>query len=77
MMLLEHNLAHVDFRGQAIAEVQAPIERSLSPYEKALDLLQTIPGVKPNASAILAEIGPDMSLFPALDTWHLGWAQPE
>lgn len=74
LVLIEHILAHIDFLGQAIAEVQAAIERCLPAYERALVLLQTIPGVKPIAAvAILAEIGTDMSRFPTAG--HLAsWA---
>jgi transposase len=74
LVLIEHILAHIDFLGQAIAEVQAAIERCLPSYEQALALLQTVPGVKPiAAAAILAEIGTDMSRFPTAG--HLAsWA---
>ena len=74
LVLIDHILAHIDFLGQAIAEVQAAIESCLPPYEDALQLLQTIPGVKPiAAAAILAEIGTDMSRFPSAG--HLAsWA---
>ena len=61
--------------GQATPEeVQAAIEQCLPPYERALALLQTIPGVKPiAAAAIVAEIGTDMSRFPSAG--HLAsWA---
>ncbi len=74
LVLIDHILAHIDFLGQAIAEVQAAIESCLPPYEDALQLLQTIPGVKPiAAAAILAEIGTDMSRCPSAG--HLAsWA---
>lgn len=74
LVLIEHILAHIDFLSQAIAEVQIAIEGCLPPFEEALQLLQTIPSVKPiAAAAILAEIGPDMSRFPTAG--HLAsWA---
>ena len=40
----------------------------IKPYQKQFDLLNTLPGVKDmNAASILAEIGPDMSVFPSDD----------
>jgi transposase len=72
--LLRSILAHVDFLDAAIARVQAEMERHLAPYQEALHLLQTIPGVNAiAAAAILAEIGTDMSRFPSAG--HLAsWA---
>ncbi|VVB62880.1 Transposase IS116/IS110/IS902 family protein [uncultured archaeon] len=45
------------------------------PFQKEANLIQSIPGIsKINASAILAEIGTDMSQFP--DEAHLSsWAR--
>jgi transposase len=72
--LLRAILAHVDFLDAAIARVQAELEQHLAPYAEALQLLQTIPGVKQTAAAaILAEIGADMTRFPSAK--HLAsWA---
>jgi transposase len=37
----------------------------IEPYRREFDLICTIPGIKEmNGAAILAEIGPDMSVFP-------------
>jgi transposase len=74
LVLIGQILGHIEFLEQAIAQVQAEIERCLPPFEEALELLQTIPGIKAvAASAILAEIGPDMSRFPSAG--HLAsWA---
>lgn len=74
LVLISQILAHIDFLEQAIAQVQAEIERCLPPFEEALALLQTIPGIKAvAAAAILAEVGPDMSRFPT--SGHLAsWA---
>jgi transposase len=73
LVLIGQTLAHIDFLEQAIAQMQREIERCLPPFEAALELLQTIPGVKAvAANAILAEIGPDMSRFPSaghLTSW--------
>lgn len=72
--LLRQMLTHCDFLEQAIAQVQAQIERQLAPYAEALALLQTIPGISAtSAAAIIAEIGVDMSRFPSAK--HLAsWA---
>jgi transposase len=74
LVLIEHILGHIDFLSQTIAEIQTEIERRLPTFDEALELLQTIPGVRPiAAAAILAEIGADMSRFPTAG--HLAsWA---
>jgi transposase len=62
--LLRQFLALIEFLEDAIAEVQAEIERHLVPYKEAEQRLQTIPGVGATAAAaIIAEIGVDMSRF--------------
>jgi transposase len=66
LVMISQTLAHIDFLEQTIAQLQVEIERCLIPYEEALELLQTIPGIKTVAAiAILAEIGVDMSRFPS------------
>ena len=74
LVLISQLLAHIDFLEQAIAQVQVEIERCLPSFDEALELLQTIPGVRGvAAAAILAEIGADMSRFPTAG--HLvSWA---
>jgi len=58
LVLVGQLLAHIDFLEQAIAQVQAEIEQCLPPFEEALVLLETIPGLRAvAAAAILAEIG--------------------
>jgi transposase len=73
-VLLGQLLAHVEFLEESIAEVQAEVERRLAPFEAAVALLQTIPGVGPTAAAtIVAEVGVDMDRFPTAK--HLAsWA---
>jgi len=66
LVLISRILAHVDFLEQSIAEVQEEIARSLTPFEEAVTLLDTIPGVGAvTAATIVAEIGVDMSRFPS------------
>ena len=74
LVLIERMLAHIDFLEESIAEVQQEVERALVPFEEAVELLQTIPGVGEVAAAsIVAEIGVDMSRFPS--SKHLAsWA---
>jgi transposase len=74
LVLISQILAHIEFLEQAIAQVQVEIERCLPSFEEALELLQTIPGIRAvAAAAILAEIGADMARFPSAG--HLvSWA---
>ncbi|HEV8633842.1 MAG TPA: IS110 family transposase [Chloroflexota bacterium] len=72
--LIRHILAHVDFLERAVGELQEAIERALRPFEEAMRLLQTIPGVSEQAAgAIVAELGADMGRFASAK--HLAsWA---
>jgi transposase len=63
--LVAHQLAHLDYLDEAIAQVSGEIAERLRPLEDALTRLQPIPGVgRRGAEIILAEIGTDMSRFP-------------
>jgi transposase len=56
--LLAHQLAHLDFLEATIADLQLDIAEALRPFDEAVELLQTIPGVGAVAAiAIVAEIG--------------------
>jgi len=64
-MLLAAQLKHIDFLDQQIALLDQEIEERMRPFEEALTLLDTIPGVgRRAAEQILAEIGLDMERFP-------------
>jgi transposase len=67
-------LAHIDYLEEAIEELSAAIEEQLGPFERAVELLCTIPGVgRRAAEVIIAETGGDMSAFPSAK--HLAsWA---
>src|SRR5947209_185842 len=73
-VLLRQLLAQIDFLQAQIESLSADIDQQLSPYEPLLARLMQIPGVgRLAATAILAEIGTDMSRFPSAK--HLAsWA---
>jgi transposase len=58
-------LAHLDFLEAQISSLTEAIGEQIAPFEKAAELLCTIPGVqRRTAEVIIAEIGVDMSVFP-------------
>jgi transposase len=67
-------LAHLDFLDEQIARLTEAIGEQIAPFEPAVELLCTIPGVqRRNAECIIAEIGVDMSVFPT-DKHLASWA---
>lgn len=65
---------HLLYLEKAISEIENEIDQHLTPFRQEVDLLNTLPGVnKIAASAILAEIGTDMSIFPS-DNHLSSWA---
>ena len=67
-------LAHIDFLDATIDTLTAEIVERVTPFQAAVRLLTTIPGVGDlTAQTIIAEIGVDMSRFPTAG--HLAaWA---
>jgi len=64
------HLQNIDHLAKQIKKLDEEIEKKMVPFQKESKLIQTIPGISEvNASAILAEIGADMSQFP--DEAHL------
>jgi transposase len=58
-------LAHVDFLDEQIERLSDAIEEQIAPFEAAVELLCSTPGVqRRTAEVIVAEIGTDMSAFP-------------
>ena len=58
-------LNHLDFLDEQIEQLSGAIGEQIAPFEKAVELLCTIPGVqRRTAECIIAEIGVDMSVLP-------------
>ena len=63
--LLRLHLGQYDALARALEEIDAEVERGLSPFRDAVHLLRTVPGIgNLAAQAIVAEIGTDMGRFP-------------
>jgi len=73
-ILIGRILAHIAFLEESLAALQDEMERYLAPFDAAITLLVTIPGVSAVAAgALVAEIGTDMTRFPSAK--HLAsWA---
>jgi transposase len=70
-------LARIDQMDATIETLGERIDELLDPYEAAVTLLVTIPGVsRRTAQVILAEIGADMSRFPTAGPRIVGWHVP-
>lgn len=64
--MIRQHLEHMHQLEELIATLQFEINRLLVPYREEIELLKTIPGIQEDAAAsILAEMGPDMSVFPS------------
>ena len=72
--MLTELLCQIDSLDETIARFDEQIEAYCRPFEEAVDLLDTIPGVaRQTAEIIVSEIGTDMSRFPSAN--HLAaWA---
>ena len=72
--LLERMLARVEDLEDDIEAISVRVQEQVSPFEQAVTLLRTIPGVeRRTAEVIIAETGGDMSVFPTAK--HLAsWA---
>ena len=70
------HLEHLDHLEDMIAELDAQVEEMMAPFRPQRDLLISIPGIGPRASAaIVSEIGADPgSWFPTQSSWHRGRA---
>jgi transposase len=64
-LLIGAILAHLDFLDEQIDRLSDAIEERIAPFEGAVELLRSIPGVqRRTAEVLIAEIGADMSIFP-------------
>ena len=64
--LVSRILAHLDYLEDEIEAFSQKIEEEMLPFDEAVALLDTIPGVnRRTAEVLIAEIGPDMSRFPS------------
>jgi len=74
VFLMRQMLDLIDNLDQVIHRMDVRIADCLQPYEEAMTLLQSIPGISATSAAtILSEIGVDMSTFP--NAHHLAsWA---
>ena len=72
--LLQLHLRQIDALDDALAEIDAEVDRGLDPFRQAVSLLRSIPGVSDlTAQVIVSEIGTDMGRFPTAG--HLiSWA---
>lgn len=72
--LLRLHLDNIEYLSCQIGKIYEEIQQKMIPFQEKSKMIQTIPGISEvNASAILAEIGVDMSQFP--DEAHLSaWA---
>ena len=62
--LLKETLAHLDFLQQRVGQLEQEVAERLSPVEKSLTLLMTIPGIsRRSATILLSELGTDMAAF--------------
>lgn len=56
--------SHLNYVTNSIAELDEKLDKLVKPYEGAINLLCTIPGInRPSAITIISEIGTDMSRF--------------
>ena len=65
-ILLIHILAHIEFLEGALEQLYVQIQPYLAPYEEAVELLISIPGLgQESAASILGEIGVATPCFPS------------
>jgi transposase len=70
--MIRFSLEHMRFLEEQLAELDQLIDEKIQEagYQKQWELLRTLPAVRENAAAVLAEMGPDPAQFPSEK--HLG-----
>lgn len=72
-MLLKFSYDHLEFLEDQLIQIEEEINKSIQPYSKEIEILDSIPGINSTAATvIIAEIGNDMSHFPSdkhLSSW--------
>jgi len=73
-IMLREMLRQIDSLDESIARLEQAILEYCAPFEEAIALADTIPGIaRPTAEALISEVGADMSRFPTAG--HLcAWA---
>jgi len=65
VQMIRSHLRMIDFHTEELDKLDEQIAELAAPYQEQLELLRTIPGIGPRLAVdILAEIGPDMDVFP-------------
>lgn len=71
--MLRYSYQHIEYLEKQLKEIEEELRKHSNPYMKEIELLDTIPGVDQKAAtAIIAEIGVDMDVFPTakhLSSW--------
>jgi transposase len=72
-LLIGAILAHLDFLDEQVERLSEAIEEQLRPFQPVVELMRSLTGIETrSAQNIVAEIGPDMSIFPTaghLSSW--------
>jgi len=73
-VLVSELLAHIEYLDESVERLSNDVAAALVPFAKAIDHLDTVPGVnRRTAEVLISEIGADMSRFPTAG--HLAsWA---
>ena len=71
--MIKASLRHIGAMEKILSEIERRIQQKINRhYQEEYELLQTIPGVKGEASTLIAEMGVDMERFPSemhLSSW--------
>lgn len=72
--MIRMHMSTIKFLEEQVEKLEQAIQELLKPYEKEVELLDTIPGINNDVAAcIIAEIGTDMELFQT-DAHLASWA---